>query len=248
MKIKDFALSALTKTYILLVLYPMGIALAMAFLFFRYMGLIRLVHWERFPHRIGKLIVVSNHPSILDIFLVPVLFYKGYLVNPFRYGPLVIADRRNFYDSWYFFWLRPFMISVERGKAKSEAAALLRVKRALDQGRIIVIFPEGGRTCKGNNLLRSPKGATMRPLKESIGLLVAKTSVPVLLIWIKGSDATLPNEDHRLVALWRLKRKEITIKVGGLMRFNKNQQEDEKASAVITNIISEEMLHLADEE
>lgn len=55
--------------------YPMGILLGLGFVFLKLIRRVKVLNWKRFPHWKRKLIVVSNHPSLLETVLLPALFF-----------------------------------------------------------------------------------------------------------------------------------------------------------------------------
>ncbi|MEK7658286.1 MAG: lysophospholipid acyltransferase family protein [Patescibacteria group bacterium] len=227
---------------ITLVIYPFGVILTAAFLLLRRLKYIKVLHWERFPHFKEKIILVANHPSMLDPFLAVALFFKGYLLNPLKYGPLVVSDKKNFWDSWYWFWLRPFLIPVDRGNKRDEAVSFLRIKKALEAGRVIIIFPEGGRTFCGDRFLHSESGKKIRTLKGGVALLVRKTNASVVPVWFEGTDKVLPNSRTKLFTKFRFRKKTlILIKIGESLRFQTEEREE------ITQVIASALLYLADE-
>jgi len=232
------------------VIYPFGMLLAGAFLIMCQLKYVRVTHWERFPHFKQRIILVANHPSMLDPFLISALFFRGYLLHPLKYGPLIVADKSNFYDSWYWFWLRPFLIPVERGNKRAEAISFLRIKKAIDQGRVIIIFPEGGRTCRGTVFLRSKKRKKIRVLRKGVALLVAKTRATVVPVWIDGSEKFLPNSmTERLFTRLRFpKKKSIQLKIGEPIHFGRGELQQISAKEEIMQVIANSLLQLADED
>lgn len=232
-----------------LVIYPFGVLLAVVFLMLCQMKYIKVLHWERFPHFEKNTILVANHPSMLDPFLIGAMFFKGYLLNPIKYGPIIVSDRNIFYDSWYWFWLRPFMIPVGRGNRHSEAMAFARIKKAIEKGRMVVIFPEGGRTFCGERFLYSSKGKRIRTLKEGIALLVRKTNVKVVPLWIEGTEKALPNSRRRLFTRFSFGRKTpMIVKIGEPLRFATEESTGTPSREEIIQIIASSLLQLADEE
>ncbi len=233
---------------ITLVIYPFGVILAAVFLLLRLLKYIKILHWERFPHFRKKIILVANHPSMLDPFLAVALFFKGYLLNPLKYGPLVVSDKKNFWDSWYWFWLRPFLIPVDRGNKRSEAKSFLLIKKALEAGRVVIIFPEGGRTFCGERFLYSESGKKMRILKGGVALLVRKTNASVIPVWFEGTDRVLPNSRKTLFTRFRIRRKTtIFVKIGEPLHFKTEELGGSCDREEITQVIASALLNLADE-
>ncbi|MCG2808943.1 MAG: 1-acyl-sn-glycerol-3-phosphate acyltransferase, partial [Candidatus Portnoybacteria bacterium] len=185
---------------------------------------------------------------LLETVLVPtLLFFHQYVVNPFAYAPISTPDNYNFYKRWYWAWARPVSIPIKRGNKIAEGRILYKIKKALDQNRIVVLFAEGGRTFRGNDedFLYSTKGNKIRKLKDGIGWLVARTGAVVLPIWVEGTDQVLPNHPTKLFCAVN-PRARITIKIGKLMRFKPSLRIG--SGKEITQEIQETLLNLADEE
>lgn len=236
-----------TFLVVLFVMYPFGIILVIKVIMLRAFGFMRIINWNRFPHFKEGIIVVCNHPSIIDEFFVAALFCKGFFINPFRYRPLLVVDESNFYNSWYFFLLRDCMISTKRGDSESEAAAFRQMAEAIKNGRVVIIFAEGGRTFKGKDgeLRFSDKGNKIRRFKHGVGLLVKMTGALVLPIWIKGTDDFFLNSNERLFSFAIRTAATFSLKIGHLINF-KEKSKKEKARQ-ITERIEGAMLQLADE-
>jgi 1-acyl-sn-glycerol-3-phosphate acyltransferase len=115
----------------------------------------------------GPLIVVANHTTYLDPFLVSVRVYRA-----LRF----MAWDKIFIFSWsrrLFTWLGAFPVSLEN----PEASAYKNSVKILRNGEALMIFPEGG---------RSPDGRLM-PFKEGAGRLAIKLGVPILPVVIHGA-------------------------------------------------------------
>ena len=117
------------------------------------------------------------------------------------------------------------------------------MKKALNSGKIVVLFPEGGRTFKGEDFLYSQKGKKIRILKDGIGWLVLKTGALVVPVWVEGTDKVLPNSLDKLFVFPRPWKK-IIIKIGEPLRFQgSSASKREQVNQIITN----KLLELADE-
>jgi 1-acyl-sn-glycerol-3-phosphate acyltransferase len=227
--------------------YPYGVLSGIIFQILCALRVIRVLYWERFPHRQDNLILVSNHPSLLEPFLLPALFFKDYLFHPLKYAPWSTPDKSNFYDRWYWFWARPRTIPVDRGEERKEARSVIQMKNVLNSGGIIILFAEGGRTCFGEKFQFSPGGKKIRVLKNGVGWLALKTGATVLPVWVEGTDKVLPNSpDRRKLFCFPRFGGRITIKIGNPLRFQKGSQYLDKEQ--ITSIIKNALLELADEE
>ncbi len=213
--------------------------------FLRKLGIISVKHWDRFPRWQKKMILVSNHPSLLEALFLPALFFPEYIFYPHKLGPWSTPDKKNYWDKWYYFWVRPRAIPIERGNNGAELRALIIMKNTLLAGERIILFPEGGRTStgekRGETLLCSQKGNKIRQLKTSIGWLSLKTGAMVVPVWLEGTDKVLPNGRLPFPRFWR----KITIKIGESMTFPKG---DSLTKETVTANIAAALLNLADEE
>jgi len=226
--------------------YPYGVLSGIIFQILCALRVIRVLYWERFPHRQDNLILVSNHPSLLEPFLLPALFFREYLFHPLKFAPWSTPDRGNFYNRWYWFWLRPRVIPISRNNRQDETRGFLQMIEIISSGGIIILFPEGGRTFKAKEVLLSEGGKKLGRLKKGIGLLALRTGAEVLPVWVEGTDKVLPNAPDRLFVPPNLRGGRITIKIGKLLRFQKNSPYLTKEQ--ITQIIANALLELADEE
>lgn len=130
------------------------------------------VSGRRHVPRDGAFLVAANHIALLD---PP---YAGACLNR-ECG--FLAKRELFANPW----LRALItahnaVPIRRGGW--DTAALRHVKRKLDQGVPMMVFPEG---------TRSRTGGLLDP-KPGIGLIAVKLGVPVLPMYIDGTQRPLP--------------------------------------------------------
>ena len=239
------------KLRFLLIMYTIALWITMIFFFQRLIGRIKIVHPERIPKHWQNpelfkngLIVVSNHVSLIDSFLVSCLFGDQYLVNPFKFTPYNIAEIRN-YNKWYWKWAEQVIIWVERGNRQSMEDAFRKSAEIVNSGKILVMHPEGGRTSSASkkHLFYSPeKRKKLRHLKKGIGLLIKAKKAPVFFVWIDDSDKVMPNLPGRLYSFPRLWNK-VVITMGEIVRFDSNLSREE-----LTQEVASCLLDLADEE
>ena len=230
----------------LAITYPLGVVLGIIFHIIRILKIIPVWHWERFPHWQRKIILVSNHPSLLEPLLLPLLFFREYFFHPFKFAPWSAPDKKNFYDPWYWFWTRPRMVPIDRNDEREELKSLFWMKRILNSGGIIILFPEGGRTYKGDDFLYSRKGKRIRILMGGLGWLVLKTKATVLPVWVEGTDKVLPpNPNPDKLFSWPNLREKMTIKIGKPLEFEGSSAVGRE---VVTQMIANALLKLADEE
>lgn len=218
-----------------------GWVLGLVFWVWRKIGRIQVKFAIRLPEKQRGMIIVANHPSLFDPFLLPSLFFHEFAFRPLVYAPWSTPDARNFYNSWWWFWLWPRAVPIPRGDRRGEMRALHRLRDILKRGGRVIIFPEGGRTSSGNRWRTTPSGRRMRQLKRGVGWLALETGARILPIWLEGTDKILP--PGRIWPRW--KRGQMTIKVGRLLRL---LPEFFVSRTSATFEIEEALLSLADEE
>ncbi len=247
---------------ILLVVYMVGALLASILLAFRVLKWIRIWHWEKFPtykrnpdlYENG-LIVVANHPHLLGCMFevwLPVLFYRDYLRHPFRLRPFSVPDKGNFPDRWYWRWIKPVAVPINRkGDATEKRHEIERLIGILKSGGICVIFAEAGRTFKGTKFQRSAKGKRVRTLEGGVAVLMQRTGAAVLPIWVEDVNEALSVDNldpkklyHRLPRFWE----GVIVKVGNIIRFKGMQFEKKPGREKIVQDLTDALLELADEE
>ena len=232
------------KLAVLVVVYTFGVVLAALFLgLFRWLGWVKIFHPERFPHFRGRLIVVSNHPSLLvETILIPLLFWREYLRHPLTLTPWVTPDRNNFTNHWYWWWLKVRAISVKRGDRKAEVTAYREMKEVVNAGGIIHLLPEGGRTGKAKQHFESPKHhQKLGVLKRGAADLVLETGATLLPIWVDNADRVMPLSPEKLYTFPRI-WKGVTLKIGQPVILEQENRDE------VSQQIAFKLLELADED
>jgi 1-acyl-sn-glycerol-3-phosphate acyltransferase len=151
----------------------------------------------------GGVILASNHQSYLD-------------------PPCVgMACRREvFYLARNTLQQRPFIgpviarlntVPVDRDRGDvSSIKAIIRLLRA---GNRVIIFPEGTRSLDGN----------LQPARAGLGMIIAKTLVPVVPMRVFGTFEALPRTGG-------LKLRPISVVVGQPMRFTDADLKGDRAN------------------
>jgi len=140
----------------------------------------RIIGWFCFRYRIvgkvprtGGFIVAANHASYLDIPLLGCgirrrVWYLG------RSDLFPVPGLKAICQ-----WLG--WIPLRTGRLDREAFG--KAVRLINEGKVVVIFPEGSRSLDG--LLQFPK--------PGIGVIVAQTGCPVVPAYLKGTYDVLPS-------------------------------------------------------
>lgn len=148
---------------------------------------------ESVPQK-GPLIVVSNHTGQLEVAV-----FFGQLATRLITGWAKMEAWDNAFLSWLFtLW---GLIPVRRGEG--DTSALRKALKALENGYIFAIAPEGTRN-KTGRLIRAQPGAAM---------LAVHSGAPVLPVAHWGGENFLRN-------LARFKRTDFHIRVGEPFKLN----------------------------
>ena len=128
---------------------------------------------ERLP-RTGAAVIVANHISWLDPIILPLALPRK---------PAFLAME----ELWRMRGVRlvmraygPLAIPLNRGAV--DATALKRSLRALRDGALLIVFPEGGISTDGR----------LRPFHRGAALMAARTRAPLIPVAIMGTADALP--------------------------------------------------------
>lgn len=133
---------------------------------------------ENIPKK-GAFILACNHLSYLDPGIVAV-------ACPRRIN-FIARDDLFTVHPFFSWWLRNVdVIPVKRNSA--DISAFKESMRRLSAGKGLLIFPEGSRQKAG--VLGKPE--------EGVGFLAVKSNVPVIPVFIKGTEKALPRDAKKL--------------------------------------------------
>jgi len=229
-------------------------------------GRIKFLHFERFPIWEERLIIVSNHPSLLEPVILPVIGFPwvnlpwvfSSLWSRIKFSlswlkelrkefslhkkllPANVPDKNNFYDPPYLRLFQRINVPVDRnGGAHGRISTVLALKKILENGGRVLIFPEGTRTFKTieESRVRSASGKELGKLKDGAAWLALKANAKILPIWVEGTDKVLPNNKFPLPRLWN----GIMIKIGSPFLVEGGTRQE------ATLEITQAFLELADE-
>jgi 1-acyl-sn-glycerol-3-phosphate acyltransferase len=141
-------------------------------LFFALMGGRTIYGAENIPD-VGGAIIASNHASMTDPPLVP-----SCIDRPIR----VMAKEELFKVPFIGFILTKVQsFPVKRGTA--DRNALRTAIKHLDEGHLVLIFPEGE---------RGPGGDQLLPAQRGLSMIAAKANAPIIPAYAKNTDKMLP--------------------------------------------------------
>lgn len=168
--------------------YTAGLVIGIFLWLLARIKIVKIIHSERFPHFRGKVILVSNHPSLMEPLLIVCLCWMGYLLHPFRLTPIGVIDginlgKKDVYGKSWLWWIRRFTISVSRNGEKN-IRGLREILSVVNSGRPLLIFPEAGRTSTGGKCVFSPSGHRIRKVLDEGCVNLARSSrTPIIPIW-----------------------------------------------------------------
>lgn len=224
-----------------LLAYPLWLVSVFFLLLFMLCGFVRIHNWKLLKFWPKGLIIISNHPSMWEPVLLNYLFLLRAFVLPFKFIPYSTPDLSN-YNKWYWELVKERFIFIPRHKPGIILSAFKRMARLLKKGKILIIFPEGGRTAtnKENNWHYSKLGHRIRPLKEGATKLALETSSEILIVWVNGADKALP-----VGRFWPKFWKRTDIYIGPIIKLKGDYQNNDDLKEG-TERITQALLDLAD--
>lgn len=158
----------------------------------------------------GAFIIASNHLSNLDPFLIGLSLRRrsSYMAKDALFRNKILKCMLQGVEAF----------PIRRGSA--DVWALRETLRRLKRGMPVVMFPEGTRQ----------SSQTEKKIQTGIGFLAVKGNVPVIPVYIDGSDRVLP-PGAKLP-----KRNHVTISFGKPLVFSKEQSYLEIVTSVMDEI------------
>ncbi|MBI4101361.1 MAG: 1-acyl-sn-glycerol-3-phosphate acyltransferase [Candidatus Nealsonbacteria bacterium] len=170
----------------------------------------------------GGLILAPNHPSLWEPAIMPFLFFPRYLFS-LRFLPISVVDKANYYNSKWFSPFRFACLPVKRHEPREEIRAAEAMIALLKEGRPLILYPEAGRTFKGEEFKCSASGKRIRCFPRGLRKLFMESGATILPIWTKGGDRIILNElahsrfpHFTLPRIWRV----TTVRLGDRLKVN----------------------------
>jgi 1-acyl-sn-glycerol-3-phosphate acyltransferase len=120
----------------------------------------------------GGVLIAANHASFLDPPAIGCCVHR----------PIFYFARKTLFDDRLMGWLLPKINAIPIDQEKPDLAGIRNALRLLKQGEGLLVFPEGARTFDGR----------LQDGKPGVGLLVAKSGVPVVPVRIRGTFEAWP--------------------------------------------------------
>ncbi len=168
----------------------------------------------------GGAIIAANHASFLDPPLIAISWPE----------PIHFLARKTLFDVPL---LKPLITALNAHplSSQNDTSSLKLACRLLDEGKKILVFPEGTRT---------PDGALL-PFKQGIGMLARKSQAAIIPAYIKGSFKAWP-KTKKYPTLFAAK---TSVSFGKPILLSDFDEEDPKALQLkISHRLSEEIANL----
>lgn len=137
------------------------------------------VRGTRHMPQTGPALLIANHQSFFDPVLIGIAARRR----------LSYLARKTLFDNRFFAFLIDTLNAVPIDQDGVGKEGIKTILAQLQQGRAVVVFPEGERTEDGK----------MLPLKPGISLLIKRVNAPIIPIGIAGAHAAWPR--HQLLPL-----------------------------------------------
>ena len=137
--------------------------------------------------RQGPFIIASNHLSFLDPCAAGFITHRQ----------VHFLARADLFGNVFFNWWGKAVGVIPVNRGRFDISAIKGTLDCLKNGGVIALFPEGTRS----------KDGTIKDPKAGVGFVAVKAGVPVVPVFIKGSDKALP---HHAIFI-RLKPIEVIV-------------------------------------
>jgi 1-acyl-sn-glycerol-3-phosphate acyltransferase len=142
----------------------------------------------------GPAILASNHQSYLDPPMIGICCRRD----------IYYLARNTLFNHKVAGWLIAKLNTVPVDRERGDISAIKAIIRLLQEGRRVIIFPEGTRSIDGR----------LQPARAGLGMVIAKTLAPVVPVRVFGSHEALPKSGG-------LKFRPITVVIGKPIRFTR---------------------------
>ena len=164
------------------------------------------VEGREFIPRSGPAICAANHVSFLDAIIIGVAISR----------PVHFMAKEELFRFRPFGWLLRQYHAFPVNRRRLDLQAMNRAILLLEQGELLVMFPEGTRG----------DGIQLRPAKPGIGLIAARTGAPVIPTLHRGAEMVFPR------GAWFPRPHRITVKFGTPLRFAETQGDESQERIV----------------
>lgn len=156
--------------------------------------------------RRGRVVLLANHPALIEAVVLASFFWHWHWLRRGGRVPWTLTDQGLFFGRlgrWLYPGLQALPVVRLRTNMAAKRRVLEEVQRLLSSGGSLMVFPESGRTCKGNVFV-SKDGRRVRSCDASVLRIASRTAqdVSVLPIWIEHGVTEKP--ESMLYGYWKL--------------------------------------------
>ncbi|MFQ5637904.1 MAG: lysophospholipid acyltransferase family protein [bacterium] len=157
-----------------------NLSVSIGWFFFKVLNHTKVIGKKNVPKR-ANVLLLSNHQSMIDSFLVGMFaFYPKSVIKP-HVMPWNPAAEENFYRSPILAWLADNWKCIPIKKGRKDVGAIFKMAEALKVSPM-TFFPEGTRSRDGK----------IGKARGGAGLLILETNPTVIPVCIDGMDKLLP--------------------------------------------------------
>jgi len=156
---------------------------------------------ENIPQK-GGVILAAHHESYLDPLIAGT-------ASPRQ---VYFLAREELFQLGFFSWLIKRVNSIPISREQLQLGTLKKSLEILKSGKVLLLFPEG---------TRSPAGI-IRKGEKGVGLIAAKSNVPVIPVLIKGSGHAFPKNSKKITT------HKISVIFGRPLYFKQSENKDKK--------------------
>ncbi|MDP8213413.1 MAG: lysophospholipid acyltransferase family protein [Candidatus Zapsychrus exili] len=164
---------------------------------------------ENIPKK-GAFIFASNHKSYIDPMLIPLCHNRR----------MSFVARDTLFKG-FVGWILPKLEAFPIKRATADIGAVKEILKRLKRGMPVLIFPEGTRTLDPSK----------RVIQPGIGMIAAKTKLPVIPIYIEGLDKVLPPDSKKV------NRHPVTVTFGPPKTYSKSQPNEDVSNQIMDQIL-----------
>jgi long-chain acyl-CoA synthetase len=148
------------------------------------------------PHN-RNVLVAANHASHLDMGLAK------YALGSYGEGLVSLAAQDYFFEGnrWRKAYFENFTNLVAMSRTGSLRQSLRQAAELLEQGKTVLIFPEGTRSSDGE----------VKEFKSAVGYLALQNKVDILPVYLGGTHAALPK------GATVLRRRDVVVRIGPVL-------------------------------
>ena len=135
--------------------------------------------------RRGAVVLIANHPSLIETLTLPALFWWWTWLGKPRWRPWSIADALLFgrRGTWLYPGFRCLPVHRKERAADCNTSSLRQMLTILHTRGVVIGYPEGGRTCKGKTF-HTNGTRVVRACDPNLVRIAKRTDATIIPVWI----------------------------------------------------------------